>query len=328
MVYNPTHTVNRIWARSNQATRCFKGLVNYEKTYEWYIGQMIESMIEQTAMDAELRLMLLDTFMPINDGQEKIYTAKQMQSILDCGEGKRKELRQKGEGKKFPFRLKELMDCIELKKKFPDVICGAQIFQHKCRKERLKIPFLFHTGETLLDTGGTSDLKNSNLYDAVALSSKRIGHGFSLMKHPELIKRCIRTKGDPGICIELCPTSNELLHLCRNVKEHPYPELLAAGIPCTVNTDNPNLYGNSMSHEFYQVMVGSQRMSVHSWRQLALWSFKYSCLDEKDKREGKRILMKDWEEFCGGVVEQFDHLFDVEGNTVNETLVKELYRLP
>ena len=123
-------------------------------------------------------------------------------------------------------------------------------FQQTCRALDLEIPFLFHAGETLLDTGGSTDPANSNLYDAVALESKRIGHGFSLMKHPHLIEKFRRRKvvqdgkpvTKPGICIELCPISNELLHLCRNIKEHPYPELLAAKIPCCVNSDNPSLF--------------------------------------------------------------------------------------
>lgn len=111
-------------------------------------------------------------------------------------------------------------------------------FTETCKKLELEIPFLFHAGETLLDTGGSKDPGNSNLFDAALLNSKRIGHGFSLMKHPELIQ----VFKDKKICIELCPISNELLHLCRNVKEHPFPQLLAAGIPCSVNSDNPSLF--------------------------------------------------------------------------------------
>lgn len=116
------------------------------------------------------------------------------------------------------------------------------VFKLMCEKKRVKIPFLFHAGESLLDTGGTTDPKNSNLFDAVVLDAKRIGHGFSLMKHPHLVEKFKKTETSPGICVELCPISNELLHLCRNIKEHPYPELLAAGIPCTVNSDNPSLF--------------------------------------------------------------------------------------
>jgi adenosine deaminase CECR1 len=97
---------------------------------------------------------------------------------------------------------------------------------------------MLHAGETLLDTGGSSKPKNSNLYDALLLNTKRIGHGFALLKHPHLVEEYKKK----DICIELCPISNELLHLCGNVREHPYPQLLASDLHCTMNTDNPNLF--------------------------------------------------------------------------------------
>lgn len=111
-------------------------------------------------------------------------------------------------------------------------------FIETCRKLKISIPFMFHAGETLLDTGGSKDPGKSNLYESAFLNAKRIGHGYSLLKHPHLVEEFKKR----DICIELCPISNELLHLCRNIKEHPYPEILAAGIPCTVNADNPSLF--------------------------------------------------------------------------------------
>lgn len=42
-----------------------------------------------------------------------------------------------------------------------------------------KLPCFFHCGET-------HDRKNENLYDAILLDSKRIGHGFQLFLHPHL----------------------------------------------------------------------------------------------------------------------------------------------
>jgi adenosine deaminase CECR1 len=171
---------------------------------------------------------------------------------------------------------REIEDCIKLHLKFKKLICGEKkqmicptsgtstdyhvgfdlvgaedrpnhigfykdellAMVDTCKELGIDIPFMFHAGETLLDTGGSKNPANSNLYDAVLLNAKRIGHGFSLLKHPVLIEEF---KKRP-ICIELCPTSNELLHLCRNIKEHPYPEILATGIPCTVNSDNPSLF--------------------------------------------------------------------------------------
>jgi len=231
-----------------------------------------------------------------------------------------------------------------------------KVFQETCREWGEEIPFLFHAGETLLDTGGSSNPNNSNLYDAVALKSKRIGHGFALMKHPELVGKFRPTNGQPGICVELCPISNELLHLCRNIKEHPYPELLAAGIPCCVNSDNPSLFryvtqltplssksrvtdmhllSNSMCHEFYQIMVGCPTMSIFSWKQLALWSLEYSCLKDEEKEHCKRIFLESWQSFCERVIDYCDVLVKDNGGKdmtdkddnfmINEEAAKAMY---
>ena len=54
----------------------------------------------------------------------------------------------------------------------------------------MDVPFVFHAGETCAD-GGQID---GNLYDAILLDTKRIGHGFSLYKHPELMKLCRERK--------------------------------------------------------------------------------------------------------------------------------------
>ena len=107
-----------------------------------------------------------------------------------------------------------------------------------CESLNVQIPFMFHAGETLLDTGGSGDPANSNLYDATVLRAKRVGHCFALTKHPELMEQFKHLQ----ICVELCPTSNELLNLCRNVKGHPYMQILARGIPCTLNSVKPNVF--------------------------------------------------------------------------------------
>ncbi|PVH90354.1 hypothetical protein DM02DRAFT_578069, partial [Periconia macrospinosa] len=187
-VYAPGQTLNGVWARFNQATRCFKGLLSYKKVYEWYIGQAISWMIDEKVMYAELRPMLLDKSISDDDGEHTIDNAGQMKLILDCVAKKHAELDKAGQGHLFPFGLKiiyctprsiskqslqrELHDCMELKKQFPHLICGFDLvgaedrpnhiryyfeelvsFQRECEAQRLNIPFLFHAGETLLDTG-------------------------------------------------------------------------------------------------------------------------------------------------------------------------------
>lgn len=271
--YNDHQTHNGAWACFNQGTRAFKGLLNYQSVYRWYIGAAIDSMIADKVMYAELRPMLLDKSIPSDDGKRQLGHVDQMNIVCEEVQKKKSELKSKDQLEKFPFGLKiiystprsipkarmqtELEDCINLKLKFPDLICGFDLvgaedrpnhvgfyadqlngFAKTCQSLGIKIPFMFHAGETLLDTGGSHNPDNSNLYDSLLLNAKRIGHGYALLKHPRLVEKYKKA----NICLELCPISNELLHLCGNARQHPYPQLLAAGLQCTLNADNPSLF--------------------------------------------------------------------------------------
>jgi adenosine deaminase CECR1 len=111
-------------------------------------------------------------------------------------------------------------------------------FQRNCNGEdggeKVEIPFLFHCGETLEMGTDTDD----NLLDALLLKSKRIGHGFSLARHPYIMERMKQQ----GICLELCPISNEILGLTPRVGGHVMYNLLANNVHCTVNSDNGTLF--------------------------------------------------------------------------------------
>ena len=98
----------------------------------------------------------------------------------------------------------------------------------------MEIPFLFHCGETL-DMGSDTD---GNLVDALLLKSKRIGHGFALAKHPYIMQ----LMKERGICLELCPISNEILGLTPRVSGHAMYQLLANNVHCTISSDNGTLF--------------------------------------------------------------------------------------
>ena len=99
-------------------------------------------MIVEKIMYAELRPMLLDKSIPSSDGRRAIDNFAQMQLIIDGVREKKAQLEKKGEINKFPFGLKivyctprsippvlmrkEMEHCIELKVKFPELICGKQ----------------------------------------------------------------------------------------------------------------------------------------------------------------------------------------------------------
>jgi adenosine deaminase CECR1 len=114
--------------------------MNYESMFRWYVGAAIENMIKENVMYVELRPMLMDKSIPSDDGTRRIFHEAQMDIINQEVTRIQDELRENGKGDRFPFGLKiiyctprsipksrmqiEIQDCIKLKIKYPDLICG------------------------------------------------------------------------------------------------------------------------------------------------------------------------------------------------------------
>lgn len=160
--------------------------------------------------------------------------------------------------------------------------------------------FEFLCGIGLVDAN-YSPRQDGNLYDALLLNSKRIGHGFSIANHPLLMSMC-RSR---GVAIEVCPISNEVLGLCPGVRSHPMTPLLASGVPCTINSDDPGVFSSTLSHDFYQVLTSSEDMDLVGWRRLIEWSFEYSCWTPEEISTRSEVFKKEWEEFCSEIVQRY-----------------------
>ncbi|KAK3933841.1 adenosine deaminase 2 [Diplogelasinospora grovesii] len=181
----------------------------------------------------------------------------------------------------------------KLKKAFP----GGTPEQINVCNTPLDIPFLFHCGETL-EVGGQTD---GNLYDALLLKAKRIGHGFALARHPYVMEQMKKE----NVCLELCPISNEILGLTPRVSNHAMYELLANNVHCTVNTDNGTLFRSRLSHDFYQVFAGKNDMTLHGWRQLIEWSIDHSCMQDAERKRVKTAWEGMWDAFCVWIIETY-----------------------
>ena len=79
-----------------------------------------------------------------------------------------------------------------------------------------------------------------------ALGADRIEHGVRAVEDPELIERL----ADSDICLDVCPSSNLLLAVVDRMEDHPLPQLLDAGIACSINADDPLLFGPGMLEEY------------------------------------------------------------------------------
>jgi len=100
-----------------------------------------------------------------------------------------------------------------------------------------------HAGEF---TGATS------IWIAIhQLGAQRIGHGIRAVEDPDLLAYL----REHQVTLEICPTSNLRLGLVPSLADHPLRTLLKAGVPVTVNSDDPMLLKTDLTKELTAVQA-------------------------------------------------------------------------
>lgn len=109
-----------------------------------------------------------------------------------------------------------------------------------------------HAGETAGPAGVAA---------ALDAGAQRIGHGFRAIEDDALIARLVRER----VHLEICPTSNLRTGVVRRLADHPLPRLLAAGVDCSLNSDDPLLFGADLAHELRlaRLEFGLDRARIH-----------------------------------------------------------------
>ncbi|GLY06628.1 adenosine deaminase [Actinoplanes sp. NBRC 101535] len=78
------------------------------------------------------------------------------------------------------------------------------------------------------------------------LRPDRIQHGIRAAEDAGVVGRLAREQ----VCLDVCPTSNELLGVVPGDRPHPLLALLDAGVPCSINADDPSLFSSSILGEY------------------------------------------------------------------------------
>jgi aminodeoxyfutalosine deaminase len=127
-----------------------------------------------------------------------------------------------------------------------------------------------HAGET---TGPQT------VWDALThLRAERIGHGASSAQDPKLLAHLAEHR----IPLEVCPTSNIATRAVRTLDEHPLQQFVRAGVPVTINSDDPPMFGTDLDNE-YAVAARLLDLDERGLAELAKNAVEASFLDPAGK---------------------------------------------
>ncbi|KXN92283.1 Adenosine deaminase CECR1-A [Leucoagaricus sp. SymC.cos] len=331
--YGTHNTVYKIWRKFTSTFLVSRGLIRYMPVFRQYIRQFLLSSITDGILYVEPRINFLYKKMFGADGRANVSHREFLSVFNEVLNEVKAELKGQGQENKFigarviystiKFLSPDELDwyteeCISLKKEFPHLIAGFDLvgdenelrpiidylepllrFRKRQAEEGVDIPFILHAGETLGDGSSADD----NVYDAILLGTKRIGHGFSIVKHPKVMEAC----RERGIALEICPISNEILRLTSSMPMHPLPIMLNNGIPVALCSDDPSVFGNmGLTYDYFQVLVASEVTGLSTLGALARDSIEFSSMEPEQKEKARAAWEAEWKVFLEYIVNEVE----------------------
>lgn len=161
--------------------------------------------------------------------------------------------------------------------------------------DRLGLGLAVHAGEFGPPSAVTAALDE--------LGADRIGHGVAAAGDPDVLARVVRDR----VPLEVCPSSNWRLGVVADLGQHPLPVLWRAGAQVTINSDDPPLFGTSLTEELRWAVRACQ-LGVSDVAELQRRAIRAAFTDAATRR---RVLeeIDAWERSCahatrGGVEAQ------------------------
>lgn len=114
------------------------------------------------------------------------------------------------------------------------------------------------------------------------LKAERIGHGVRAIEDPDLIDKLKENK----IPLEVCVTSNLKTGVFPSLEEHPIKEFFEQGLAVNINTDDPTMFGTTLTDEFLLLYDGLN-FSIDDINKLTINAVDATFLSEDEKRELK-----------------------------------------
>ncbi|KAK5722222.1 hypothetical protein LTR17_014325 [Elasticomyces elasticus] len=172
----------------------------------------------------------------------------------------------------------------ELKHKYPAVVgvgIGGNEAAGPCRwfkdvyaeaKQR-GLRLTAHCGEA---TG--SEVGPIEIQDAVEMGVERLGHAYCA-QYDEALMNELKVR---HTALELNVTSNLCTNVCPEIGQHPIRKYFDRGLVCTINSDDPAMFGSNLISE-YLLVHRNFNFSLADMKVFAENSFQHSFLGEDDR---------------------------------------------
>jgi len=119
-----------------------------------------------------------------------------------------------------------------------------------------------------------------SVWDAIQLlGAERIGHGVRALEDPKLAEYLATNR----VPVEANLTSNVHTSTVADFDSHPLRDMLAAGLVCSINTDDPGVSGIDLRHEF-EVAAPAAGLTREQIHQAQVNALETAFLSEAEKR--------------------------------------------
>jgi adenosine deaminase len=122
-----------------------------------------------------------------------------------------------------------------------------------------------------------------NVRDVVdVLGCRRVDHGVHAAEDPALLKHLAETR----TLLTVCPISNVCLKVFERVQDSPLPLFLEAGVPFSINSDDPGYFGESGILACYEAVQKAFNWGAKDWSWVCKSSIEGSWMDD-----GRKMIM-------------------------------------
>ena len=112
------------------------------------------------------------------------------------------------------------------------------------------------------------------------LGVRRIQHGVRAIEDETVVQFAI----EQDATFDVCPISNVKLDVVDQLQQHPIRKLMERGLRCTVSTDDPFSFGNTIEDEYAALSAGLD-FSHNELAQIAKNGFEVALVDQATRAQ-------------------------------------------